>query len=291
MSQPKVSRQTSTTTSSPAPVPPNTSSDPCHCRLCYVLIGKKDKMTIMCDYCNKWCHQACAKLDDAAFNALAKSNQKFFCTLCMPTIDRFLRMEKRMYTFEERLMAFDEKLAKLESNKFRPATTIPPLMNFPGAITLPAQRNDDEVRTRLRDELERESKRKNAVLFGLEDTGANDTDVVKQLIDDAVLQDLKSSDVVTVFRDGPDYDDKPRFCKVYLKSVDAKAAFINFINTSRKNEIEGFSTLRSRPDLSFLQRKRARELRDELQTRNNAGENDLYVDYKADCLKRRRRVI
>ena len=54
---------------------------------------------------------------------------------------------------------------------------------------------------------------------------------------------------------------------------------------------DGFSKLRARPDLSYLQRQRARELRSELQIHIDAGENDFFIDYKNNCVKRRRRVI
>jgi hypothetical protein len=206
----------------------------------------------------------------------------------MPTINHFLAMEKRIDSFESRMANFEDRLAKIENAKPRP----PPLMNFtapPGAPSLgPIQ---DDYRTKLRDELERESKRKNAVLFGLEDTGANDTDTVKKLIADADLEDLKPEDVVTVFRDGPTYEDKPRFCKVYLNSVDSKIAFIKFINDSRKSTDPIFTNMRSRPDLSFLQRKKGRELRSELKSRLESGESNLFVDYKSETIKSRRRVV
>ena len=101
----------------------------------------------------------------------------------------------------------------------------------------------------------------------------------------------KQTLIVTVFRDGPVYDEMPRFCKVYCKNIDAKVHFINFINSSRKLNTDGFSKLRARPDLSYLQRQRARELRSELQIHIDAGENDFFIDYKNNCVKRRRRVI
>lgn len=266
----------------PAPCASQKAKAPC--RLCYRLIGEKSK-AILCDYCDNWCHQSCTGLDDVTFEALAKSNQKFFCSLCMPTVNHFLALDKRIDSVEHRMANFEDRLAKLEAAEPRP----PPLMGLPFFGGAPARpKPDDEYRVKLRDELERESKRKNAVLFGLEATEANDTETIKELIAKANLKDLTPNDVVTVFRDGPTYEDKPRFCKVYLKNVDAKNSFVSFINTSRKNNVAGFSSMRSRPDLSYLQRKIARELREELNSRSENGETNLYVDYKAECVKRRR---
>lgn len=286
--------RTPSTSSQPTDIPSSQTNNlaPCHnkakapCRLCYRAVGDKGK-SILCDYCNNWCHQGCTNLADDTFKALAESNQKFFCSLCMPIINNFLAIEKRIDSFESRMANFEDRLAKLENAKPRP----PPLMNYttPDAPLLAPNPND--FRAKLRDELERESKRKNAVLFGLESSGANDTDTVKKLIAEADLDDSKPEDVVTVFRDGPTYQDKPRFCKVYLNSVDSKIAFIKFINESRKSNDPIFSNMRSRPDLSYFQRKKGRELRSELKSRTDSGEANLFIDYKSETIKPRRRVI
>jgi len=138
--------------------------------------------------------------------------------------------------------------------------------------------SSDLLREKIKDDLERDSKRKNAVLFGLPDSDENETNAVRTMVNEANLDNLKPDDIITAFRDGPAYEGKPRFCKVYCKSVDAKQAFINFVNSSRKNGDDEFREMRARPDLSFLQRRRARELRAELKSRFDNGESDLYID-------------
>jgi len=174
----------------------------------------------------------------------------------------------------------------------------PPPMDFrhPSAATCesfvqPSNPFSSDLRERMKDDLERDSKRKNAVLFGLPVTDKNETDAVRTLVNEANLENLKASDITTAYRDGPTYEGKPRFCKVYCKSIDAKLAFINFVNNSRKSGDEEFRDMRARPDLSFLQRRKARELRAELKSRSDNGESDLYIDYKTESIKKRRRVI
>ena len=62
--------------------------------------------------------------------------------------------------------------------------------------------------------------------------------------------------------------------------MDCKTRFINFVNSSRKSNVKCFLSLRARPDLSYLQRKTARDLRAELITRTDNGELNLFIDYK-----------
>jgi PHD-finger len=262
------------------------STDPC--KVCQKAVTRKDK-SILCDFCELWMHQACSKLDDHTFEVLSNCQQLYFCQTCLPLAKRFIDMEKRVDHFEARMETLEKRLEKLETaGPNRP----PPLMSFP-INPPPMQGTFDAQKEQMRDELERQSKRKNAVLFGLQVSSRNDTDIVKELIEEAEIEGLSPDDIVTVFRDGPSYDDKPRFCKVYCVSIECKTRFINFVNSSRKSGVEGFSSMRARPDLSFLQRKTARDLRAEMKTRTDNGELNLFIDYKNECIKqgRERRVI
>ena len=203
--------------------------------------------------------------------------------MCLPAAKRFILLERRVDDHEQRLSSIEERLAKLEAPPNPPARL--PLMNLHPPNPFMQLPNALPDKDQIRDEVERHSKRKNAVLFGLQVSDVNETDVVKKLVSDAELSDLTQDNIITVFRDGPSYDNVPRFCKVYLDSIDAKTRFINFINDSRRNNTDGFINLRARPDLSFLQRKRARELRSELSARTKNGESNLFIDYKADTIK------
>lgn len=72
---------------------------------------------------------------------------------------------------------------------------------------------------------------------------------------------------------------------MYCDSIDSKVSFINFINGSRRDGIEDLIELRTRPYLSFLQRKRSRVLRTKLDLRLQNGETILHVDYKHECIR------
>ena len=271
-----------------------TGDDAAPCFICKKSVKDGDSTALQCGVCHEWAHQRCLSVPDSVvkfFQSEAYENANFgfplLCPLCMPVLDHLVDIDKRLNAieanFEARLLALEATApAGAPSNSHGHSDCLPTL---------------DEQRMLLKDELERESKRKNAVLFGLPVTDENDTDVVKKMVADAKLANLQPQDVVTVFRDGPKVEHFPRFCKVYLSSVNCKTAFIDMINTNRKQNVTDFASLRARPDLSFLQRKRARELRDELKTRVDAGETDIFIDYRADCIRKRgplarpRRVI
>uniref|UniRef100_A0A915JSB8 Uncharacterized protein n=1 Tax=Romanomermis culicivorax TaxID=13658 RepID=A0A915JSB8_ROMCU len=100
-------------------------------------------------------------------------------------------------------------------------------------------------------------------------------------LEQANNEDVGSEDITRVFWDGPTYDDKPRFLKVCCNNRKSKTAFIKYINKNRRNLINNL--LRASPDLSYLQRKRSRELQAELQGRLTKA----YVPLSADCKSRK----
>ena len=153
MSQGKATRQSSIV--SPVPCSSSTSE---LCRICCHGISKKEK-SILCDYCDTWCHQACTKLDDITFSSLAKSKQKFFCTFCMPIVENFLRNDKRMDEMDKRMDVFEDRLLKLENATPRP----PALMDLPTARSTTVKPDLDVV-VKLHDKLERANKRKNSLV-------------------------------------------------------------------------------------------------------------------------------
>uniref|UniRef100_A0A915IV25 Uncharacterized protein n=1 Tax=Romanomermis culicivorax TaxID=13658 RepID=A0A915IV25_ROMCU len=137
----------------------------------------------------------------------------------------------------------------------------------------------------IKDALEIESKKNNAVLFGLpEINGLDDIEAVQQFIgnQDENSTSISPDNIVQGFRDGPKYDGKPCFLKVVCTNLQAKHAFIKLINNAHgtpKND--GDDRLCARPDLSYLQRGASRKLQAKLKTGLDNGETGLYINYKA----------
>jgi len=316
-------------------------TDPCIC--CRKNVDDHDK-ALECDQCKLWVHAKCAGWTEDAYKAVKQQpGFRFFCTVCLPTIDALRSLSQEICTIKEELSNVNQevssikdefstimaqfevrlhriettmacsaaastprsmdRLSKLETivqklSSTKPSMPVgldfrlrPPTTVAREFISQPINAFSSELHEKIKDDLERDSKRKNAVLFGLPVSDENETCAVRSMVNEANLDNLKSDDIVTCFRHGPTYEGKPRFCKVYCKSVEAKQAFITFVNNSRKNGDEEYREMRARPDLSFLQRRKARELRAELTSRTANGESDLYIDYKTESIKKRRRVI
>ena len=121
------------------------------CRICRKTLLKKDK-SIYCDFCQCWFHQACCKLDDDTFDALSKSDQMFFCPLCLPAAKRFILLERRVDDHEQRLSSIEERLAKLEAPPNPPAPL--PLMTLHPPNSFMQLLNALPDKDQIRDEVE-----------------------------------------------------------------------------------------------------------------------------------------
>ena len=114
----------------------------------------------------------------------------------------------------------------------------------------------------IEEAVELKLKGRNAVLFGLPE-GEKDDDLqtVRQLVSGNDCE-VKASDIVYTFRDGPTLPNKPRFLKVVCTTAQAKRKFIDHINKVARRATT--IPLRARPDLTFKQRETGRALRKKL---------------------------
>ena len=129
----------------------------------------------------------------------------------------------------------------------------------------------------LKATIEEESKRHNAVLFGLDEVD-DDLEAVREIVSAGnPIEDnlkLKPSDIIRVFRDGPTYNDKPRFLKVVCVTSKVQRSFIGLINKIVKKH---HPELRARQDLTWEQRETGRLLRQKLSTVKDSVE--YFIDY------------
>lgn len=226
---------------------------------------------LQCDFCDRWGHVNCLQVSPEEYNVFSSGNHPFYCLNCNPVVKRYLRNESRIDALEKhftdlhvsittRLAAQDAKIASVSNRPNR-------------------EGGNEDMNILIKDAVEIEGKKANAVLFGLDDAPV-DLDAVRELIPEEGVEGLNRHDVLRVFRDGPQPPNgKPRFLKIICSNSQAKKTFIRHINNSRRNRVKHFLFLRSRPDLSFLQRQRSRELNIELKRRTDAGELNLYINY------------
>jgi hypothetical protein len=240
-----------------------------NCSCCAKVVLDDDQMAIQCDLCDRWAHAGCLNLPDGWSKFFSSGVYKdakyifpYICAGCKLSYDRMKGVEDRMTVLETRLL-------KLE-------TVAPPVHIAPTS-------NAADLAALVKDAIEIESKKANAVLFGLADS-ENDLEAVRQLVANDDTAELEPDEIVRVFRDGPRINGKPRFLKICCSNSQAKKSFIKFVNTNRRNSVNNFDHLRARPDLSYLQRQRSRELQSEMKMRYDAGETNLRIDYINDCV-------
>jgi len=130
--------------------------------------------------------------------------------------------------------------------------------------------------------IEAETKKRNAVLFGLPEA-ADDLAAVRQLVSDADPDDeslkITATDVAHVFRDGPHYPDALRFLKVDCSTSAVQHAFIALVNKELRKD---HADLRARPDFTWDQREAGRKLREKLKTMTDP--HKFYIDYGKHCI-------
>lgn len=253
------------------------------CFVCEETVGNNDVSALQCELCSKWSHGGCLGIPSevvAFFRSPSYEKATYalplLCPACKPTLTSLADINNKLSTIE---MRFEARLAALEHRPNLPSSATA-FKIVPQ--TTPGPTNG--LAALVKDAIEIESKKSNAVLFGLENS-EDDLDAVRNLLQEVDGTGLKPEDIIRVFRDGPKLTGKPQFLKVLCNNSQSKKLFINLINNSRRKMLPTFKNLRARPDLSYLQRKRSRELQSELKTRIDSGETDLYVDYISDCVK------
>jgi hypothetical protein len=134
-----------------------------------------------------------------------------------------------------------------------------------------------DLKSQFADFYELETKKRNAVVFGIPTESVDDLNLLRNLVENSPI---KPSDILYTFKDGPDRDSngKPisQFNKVVFSTSKARNHFLSWIKTNKPRDL----LIRARPDLTYAQREANRKLRLELNRRTNDGEQNLRIDYK-----------
>lgn len=207
------------------------------------------------------------------------TNYHFFCSSCKPILSTLQKLPDKLETIEKRL-------SQLESSQI-----------FSDEINEKQHHNTQnnnfstDIQQTIRDAIEVEVKKPNAVLFGLPET-EHDLNAVRALFQNQPSTDYKfyDDDILKVFRDGPqmkslDGKQLPRLLKVCCTSSAIKDRFIDFIKHLRADP--QFRHLRARPDLTFNQRQHGRALLSKLidLEQSTGTQNNYYIDYAHECIK------
>lgn len=225
--------------------------------------------SIICDFCTKNFHLACVNLDETNAKVFTDSDRVFICDLCGPSAKHYFRLEKRIENCEKKLTSMDNKLENVIS-------LLSDLKS--DMVNNTDSGSNSSFATNFANYYELESKKRNAVLFGLL-SSADDLLSVRNLVENSPLA---PSEILYCFRDGPSKDANgqniDQFLKVVFTTSKARNLFLTIVKKLNR------PNLRSRPDLTYEQRQQGRRLRAELDLRQTKGENNLKIDYKTGMI-------
>ena len=256
-----------------------------HCGQC-----KKpcDGDILYCDLCNFWFHSICVNVDKQTFSVIAKMDQLWFCPACLPmgkklfTLElKFSNLEKTFQTFESSILnKIDQLSAKIDNFGVVADNHIFPKTEHIDVSKL--------VIDAVKDTLEAEAKKIVVVFENLEtDNDENLLEDVKQLAKSARFDTQK---IVNVRRSGPiiksrkDGADLPRIVKVTCISETARNELIRAV--AKYADKGRVSPVYARPDRTYQQRQKLRQLHVEIEEKNAKGENYWFIDRNTYQLKR-----
>jgi TolA-binding protein len=139
---------------------------------------KKNETSVQCTVCGLWCHKDCAAISNEFLKFLEeqKKNTGLAYWACRPCIvysqgitHRMKEMEKRLTTVEEGTKKATENVEKLEKK-------VEKVSDQQGRMGDKIDKKISQSETRIFEELrERESKRLNVVLHGVEEAAGKET--------------------------------------------------------------------------------------------------------------------
>jgi hypothetical protein len=123
--------------------------------------------------------------------------------------------------------------------------------------------------------VEMEGKKLNLVVIGLPESQEpnGDNKILGQFCEKL---SVNNDDIVDTFRDGRTTGGRPRIMKVRFKNAHSRRSFLTRFREVR-DAIPNAERAWIRPDLTYQQRLRDRELRDELHRRRDAGEANIKI--------------
>ena len=158
--------------------------------------GKCDKPaeeeTIQCETCGIWFHKKCTNLTNPEFETLIRGNEciSFTCEVCLPEKGN---LSKRFFEIEKCLKLIQQQTSKIDS--FSDILTAVQKQNETIQeqnkiiFKLLETRSDEVIENKIKtqvtevldEQVEKDEKRKNIIIFNLEkcDEQGNDTDIVR----------------------------------------------------------------------------------------------------------------
>ena len=252
-----------------------------HCFECCDPFEDEDE-SLQCDGCTVHIHRVCAGVDPNDYEILSRGNPNivFNCTHCLKKKgDENKRVESLESKFSSMLDAITDLKANLITQLDK---TIDDKLNerLKGVEENVAM----QVRQEVSEMTERERRRLNVIIQNVPESTKEEKEEKQK--DDAArvlemfknVEDVKQEEISDPVRLPSKSDDRPRVIKVSFKSETTKQKILrNYFQTLNKKGTNPKECIYINNDLTPIQRKEEKTLRDDLKRRREAGEANLVI--------------
>ena len=284
--------------SSPSPTKPSPASfltDQSEvCKKCRKSFDGKHKHGIQCDRCMTWWHQACTTLTKAEQKTLqssaAHNNLKWFCEVCdgeYGKIDPVLGTLLARHATQ--MEALTNLVTQLTEQIKQNSKTIELLRN--------EKKTDEQMKVHveevLNDQLERDQKKNNIIMYNLpegtdqdeEKNKTDDLDKAKEVLK-FVNSEVKTEnyDKSKIMRIGPKRSNKVRPVKIIMENQDCKNNILR--NARNLKESEKFSKIGLSFDKTRKQQEEYRKLKEKLEEHKKKDDGKDYVIFRNQIVVR-----
>ena len=255
---------------------------------------KNDK-ALLCEVCENWFHNRCSKVSDESYEFLQSSKSKdvcafhWYCNKCNKSVKKILNsiidIEARLSATEDRMKNIDSRCNKVEEkttevfNKVQRHESA--ILNMESNVDKVVAEKVESVQSEI---LERDSRKNNIVVFGVDEStnpdgkSRKDNDVAKfKEICDEIDVGINPDEVVACVRLGQ-YDSKnerqkSRPVKIILSSETKKREILSCARKLNSSQNSQLKKIRLKPDLTPCQREEKNQLIIQLKEKQSNGED------------------
>ena len=293
-----------------------------HCGVCDKEV-MENQQGLKCDCCETWFHSKCEKTSDDVYQFLCDHDEErslcWYCKRCtgvvrtvLMSVAKLEAAQKRVEDKVDRILdVLDEKQngewsTVVERNQKQLDEKVETLMNIVEEKTFDPVRMHDcvegAVRSQLqedKDEEEEIRKRKTSVIVNgvkeptaesPEDRKSEDEEVIEDLLQKLRADDVSVNKVIRLGKRPGESEAKPRPVKLELASEEQKEKVLQRAKNILREEEGAYKQIFIHQDLTPNQRKKRRELVQEMKERQSKGETNLVIANWKIVTRRSRQV-
>ena len=247
------------------------------CPDCNVEVKDAEK-GVECEVCEIWFHCACQNIGEQLYAVLMDKNNRisWYCNYCdrgaKKLMGKIVRLENHRDKTEQEIKDITKRIENLESTSQTQATNAGLQENMAAKIT----EEIEEYR-------EREMRKCNLILHNIPESAKDSAEERRQEDRNMIIkiqQEIHAAELkiesLTRLGEKPQ-GNKPRMVKVKVENVPQKRSMLQNAKKLRNATDEDMKKIYVTPDLSKRAREKNKQLREELNRRKEAGEEDLMI--------------